>query len=136
MVVIFDRKMRVIKKYQLSSKDVMVDNWVMRDSQPEGFQIDESSFLKMETHEYLPIPLTEDWFAKRFSATEHPVVGCPTEWQIFIEKLDVEFNWDNETGLVIFLSGSNDSISLDHIQYVHQFQNLYFDISNEELTIK
>lgn len=79
------------------------------------------------------IPLTEEWFVK-FKAIEKKVAGCVSEWQIFINNF--ELNWDSDSGLVIFLDDSNESITLSHIRYVHQFQNLYFDLKGEELIIK
>jgi len=86
----------------------------------------------IEAHD--PIPLDKSWLVK-FGAKEHPVVGCPTEWQIFIDELGVELNWDAETGCVAFINNSNESISLDHIKYVHQLQNIYYDLKGEELII-
>ena len=67
--------MRVIKKTQLSSNELRVGNWVKRDTQPDGFQIDERSFTKLDDYEYLPITLIEEWFIK-FKAIEKKVPGC------------------------------------------------------------
>ena len=78
-----------------------------------------------------PIPLAEECL-KAFGATEKKVPGCVSEWQIFISNF--ELNWDSETGLIIFSDNSNESISLDHIKYVHQLQNLYFALAEKELT--
>lgn len=117
--------MRIIKKEQLSSKDVMVSNWVMRDSQPEGFQIDESSFLKMETHEYLPIPLTGQWL-KSFGFE----IDTPFENSRPIYYKDGFYvDWDTLQPI-----DSGYDIAKVEIKYVHQLQNLYFALTGKELT--
>ncbi|MGR3179498.1 MAG: hypothetical protein ACUZ8E_15755 [Candidatus Anammoxibacter sp.] len=78
-----------------------------------------------------PILLSEEWL-KDHGAIEKRVSGCVSEWQIFISNF--ELNWDSDTGLVIFINDSNETISLGHIKYVHQFQGLYIALAGEELT--
>ena len=76
-----------------------------------------------------PIPLTEEWLLK--FGFECFADG---QYEKIFENLD--FNWDKETGLYIFLRTQEDNIKPDHIKHVHQLQNLYFALTGEELTIK
>ena len=76
--------------------------------------------------EYTPIPLTEEWLLKlNAKSTEL----SPAKNGIWIEcEIDNQGCWvsiSNGTGVVV-----------RRIDYVHQLQNLYFALTDEELTIK
>ena len=75
---------------------------------------------------YTPIPLTEEWLLKlNAKSTEL----SPAKNGIWIEcEIDNQGCWvsiSNGTGVVV-----------RRIDYVHQLQNLYFALTDEELTIK
>jgi hypothetical protein len=78
---------------------------------------------------YTPIPLTREWLLglgfEHYSNNEYE-----------IRSEGVSFNWDRVYGLVVFLENSIESISLEHIKYVHQLQNLYFLLTDNELKYK
>jgi hypothetical protein len=68
-----------------------------------------------------PIPLTEEWLLKfGFSIHEDGYITCPNGYQ-WILHLDNEFEFEALNIIVV---------------YVHQLQNLYFALTNKELTIK
>jgi hypothetical protein len=73
-----------------------------------------------------PIPLTEEWLFKfGFERQEN-------NWK----TLDLHFatiGWEKLAGIA--LSFEKESIYLPHIKYVHQLQNLYFALTNEELIL-
>jgi len=80
-----------------------------------------------------PIPLTEEWLIKfGFEYSEHYL-----NWQK-IKPLDRRLGFHfGESGRIIFMRESDNyhGISIE-VEYVHQFQNLVFSLTGEELTIK
>jgi hypothetical protein len=104
--------------------------------------VDTSTFKRFDNDHvsFSPIPLTEEWLIK---------LGFNLDDVDFYER--IVFDNDNifcslwarsEYGLIISLSTIDEekeedtNIKLYHIKYVHQLQNLYFALTNEELTIK
>jgi hypothetical protein len=73
-----------------------------------------------------PIPLTEDWLLKfgftHTHNTPHPNRVFMKSWTEGYFKLEEIINY--------FWGGSDYSVELE---YVHQLQNLYFALTNEEL---
>jgi len=72
-----------------------------------------------------PIPLTEEWLLR---------FGFEKELDGFYRK--------NKSGIIEFcfydngILATTQSVCLSHFKYVHQLQNLYFSLTNNELTIK
>tara|TARA_R110000796_G_scaffold58965_5_gene135843 strand:+ start:3162 stop:3488 length:327 start_codon:yes stop_codon:yes gene_type:complete len=66
-----------------------------------------------------PIPLTEEWLVKFGfeNAEDDGVIG-----------FNGLYFWDREDGYSLIISGTP-------VKHVHQLQNLYFALTNEELTI-
>jgi len=94
---------------------------------------DGGMFFDMEVEHVKPIPITEEWL-ERLGAVEKDVAGLRSEWVHVTEFL--EFNWSEDSGLIVFIVGSQDSISMKHIDSVHLYQNLYHALTGEELTLK
>ena len=95
----------------------------------EGYSKDEEIQIEYDDKEsiYLskvinPIPLTEEWLIK-FGFT-HPMLSC---W-FKIEHLEVYIQ-DN----IVWYDVPSDCLEIKH---VHQLQNLYFALTNEELKLK
>jgi len=72
-----------------------------------------ASYLQNDMDFYLyPIPLTEEWK----------------------EKIkDNKFLFIDSQGFVIFKNGYPYSFVFEDYPFIHQFQNLYFSLTNEEL---
>lgn len=93
--------------------------------------IHKKTFIHRDSNELIfsPIPLTEEWLVKfGFDKQEN-------NWK----KLTICNDWTNifwESLAGIEISVNKHSIMLPHINYVHQLQNLYFTLTNEELTLK
>jgi len=74
-----------------------------------------------------PIPLTEDWLLK---------------FGFRFDSIDWEFPKDSiffigwYAGKFCLGSGSDGVTKENYIEYVHQLQNLYFALTNEELEVK
>ena len=87
---------------------------------------DSSPIETTKFNSLIPIPLTEEWLLKlNAKSTEL----SPAKNGIWIEcEIDNQGCWvsiSNGTGVVV-----------RRIDYVHQLQNLYFALTDEELTIK
>tara|TARA_R110000868_G_scaffold165050_1_gene397981 strand:+ start:93 stop:518 length:426 start_codon:yes stop_codon:yes gene_type:complete len=94
-----------------------------------------------------PIPLTEDWL-KRFGfarvTKESGYVGYRVEWNVRNRPTGKNISmhvWDcgdgqdkGYWGVTIWEVLTIDDITPTAIQYVHTLQNLYFDLTGEELT--
>lgn len=132
----------------MTPQELRIGNWVM-DRRGNEFQIDHWETrnkvsaksnatmcmgVLMETHplteyvDYLkPIPLTEEWLLKfGFEKQDN-------NWK----TLNLNFatiGWERLAGIT--LSFEMESIYLPHIEYVHQLQNLYFALTNEELKLQ
>lgn len=112
--------------------EVRVGNLVQND-RIGIFKIEIGSLLnilerpKQNKGKYQPIPLTEEWLVRfGFEKPAHSWI-CGvfhlSEWD------DFPLNWCvamNKNNAIIFLK----------LKYVHQLQNLYFALTNQELTIK
>jgi hypothetical protein len=124
----------------MSINELRIDNWVKRDSQPEGFQIDINSFRTCDLHPdwYKPIPLTEEWllkfgFKRRFACNkwfEKSHKGVLLLTNDFNEIKGEAFSTKIE---FVFIHDYTPSV---RAKYVHQLQNLYFALTGKELTIK
>ena len=88
--------------------------------------------FKDTCYEIKPIPLTEEWLLK-FGFTRHHTDYSNGVLYILDVPNNNEFNW----GVYPFELGSGFIINKSkYLKYVHQLQNLYFALTNEELTIK
>tara|TARA_R110000803_G_scaffold102638_12_gene170772 strand:- start:5418 stop:5762 length:345 start_codon:yes stop_codon:yes gene_type:complete len=113
----------------MKANELRLGNWVKREYQPEGFQIDHNSFMRIEAGnvEYEPIPLTEQWL-KDFGF----IKINPTRWMLsprkgdttILCKLNEWFYMEFNEG--VYIGGA--------LKYVHQLQNLYFALTGKELT--
>ena len=79
---------------------------------------------------FKPIPLTEEWllkfgFVKEFNADENSD-------SFYLKDCDDSFYIDYDNSWYI---GATSYGYLKGIHYVHQLQNLYFALTNEELTL-
>ena len=88
-------------------------------SLPSGQSID-MIFVKRNNHYPKPIPLTEEWLVE--FGFEKALNGWWSDNEI----------WSYNDGK--FYLGANTYLS--NVKYVHQLQNLYFALTNEELTLK
>jgi hypothetical protein len=112
----------------MKATELRIGNWVKRDDQPDGFQIDSRSFIVCERDPemYQPIPLTEEWLVK-FGFDSLPYTD-QYEYNGMLFNLDLtkgtfDFWCDNVTGRI------------NYIHFVHQLQNLYFALTGQELEI-
>lgn len=109
----------VLKISRLNNEDA--------DKEIRGWQIKNPAFGS--SNEFIkPIPLTEEWLL-RFGFDKQD-----NNWKRYSICNDWTYiYWEKLAG--VELSVSKHSCMLPHIQYVHQLQNLYYALTNKELTI-
>ena len=113
---------------ELQAKDLRIGNWVQTKQTDKQFQINEINDSSLIESCYKPIPLTEEWLLK-FGFNKGDVIS--TEVQFFTKKDWSVKTWHNKTCI---LFKGNNSMKTD-IKHVHQLQNLYYALTNEELQI-
>lgn len=81
-----------------------------------------------ETDFYDPIPITDEWLLK---------FGLKNSLLLIKNDSGLLEIWDTSEGIELCSVVEKDDIcifiTIDHIKYVHQFQNLYFAITGKEL---
>jgi len=94
--------------------------------------------LQVIDSDYQPIPLNEEWLLK-FWFDEHGEFG--EYYRIFNKGLIIDVE-DTNNEFIVWVRIGDDILKpllevgypIAYIQYVHQLQNLYFALTNEELT--
>ena len=89
----------------------------------------------LELNNFKPIPLTEEWLLRLGFD-----ISSSSGYNIKNNGIEIDI-WFNDDGLINDIQISSTNISgaypnIKHFQYVHQLQNLYFALTNEELQIK
>lgn len=85
---------------------------------------------------FKPIPLTEEWLIKLgFDSPQLAPVGTATPRNpvYTCDIINFEIKKMIGVGAKGFMIIIRGAFSLPHIKYVHQLQNLYFALTNEEL---
>ena len=107
----------------MEAKDLRIGNYVV-DKFGKTFQIKELHYKK--TVKRKPIPLTEEWLIK---------FGFDKEEDYYVSVLGYDFGeikiYPSPNGFFF-----QEGVIQQHIKYVHKLQNLYFALTNKELTIK
>jgi hypothetical protein len=89
--------------------------------------------FEVRSSDLSPIPLTKEWLLK-FGFEKRITVGHSVQY--FIGKNPITHDWLFD---ILWLDGYSAPFyrnGFHKIQYVHQLQNLYYDLTGEELTIK
>lgn len=85
-----------------------------------------------------PIPLTEEWLSKFGFNTDKVTFGIHVDnirFRLFQINASCSYN-DNENEFTVTVYQYKYRIEICRIKYVHQLQNLYFALTNEELKIE
>ncbi len=131
----------------MKASELRVSNWIklflgLSDNVPEYLELQINGVMVQNEEEYIllrntwtklenniePIELTEEKLMK-FGFEK-----CLNGYWCEKELLNVKIS--KHSVIEIYLSGSDTDLALNGIQFVHQLQNLYFALANEELTIK
>ena len=107
----------------MEAKELRIGNWVYPDmSYPDPVKVCSKDFIN--TEHLNPIPLTEEWLLK-FDGNCTIMKGYPI---YFLNPFNIEFY---EFKCLFYIG--NRSVKIKH---VHELQNLYYALTNQELTIK
>ena len=120
----------------MNANELMIGGY-LKYPKTNPFKIELSDFLNKKFWEDVldgiiePIPLTEDWLLKfgfkKQSNTYYISINCLTA--------ELHFE-DYGHNMILWLKSDNSNLILDYTRYVHQLQNLYFALTQKELTIK
>ena len=83
-----------------------------------------------ETNDFLPIPLTEEWFNK-FGADKEVYEYDESDYYLVIRHDKFDIIYESDEIIYCCIGGK-----VFDLKYVHQMQNLYYSLSGEGLTIK
>jgi len=118
----------------MKAQDLRIDNLVWNEVQNIAVKVDIKIIADcVYKKPWQPIPLTEEWLLK--------IGGKPLEngYWISVSNLKAELHFElfkNTDEIVTTLKSQFCDLILDRIYYVHQLQNLYFALTNEELEVK
>jgi len=107
-----------IKLNDMDNKELRIGNLVFDLEEKENTEVIQWTFESDYFTSLKPIPLTEEWLIK------FGFVVAKTRWRkgaVVLSK--------NDNGYLFKTTAIN-------IKHLHQLQNLYFALTNEELTIK
>ena len=109
----------------MKASELRIGNYVKIDGVEKPMKVLILDSLEVSLTPFLPIPLTEEWLLK-FRFEKHKDF-------FFIEWNEFSFSiHEYEDGKFII----TNSFNYVDIIHVHQLQNLYFALTNEELTFK
>ena len=116
------------KELRIGNYYIDIDDKLTELSGYELYQmtIKENTEILGET-EFRPIPLTEEWLLKFGFVFDSYGEYCKGAY-----SLDNEYT---DKGVYIFVIQKETCLDIE-IKYLHQLQNLYFALTNEELTIQ
>jgi hypothetical protein len=100
----------------------------------EIFQVEDAFFTLLELNLQIskPIPLTEEWLLKLGFQTG----GAKQYLFINLDEKDKCYLYFNPFGKGIAIDQNEKECSFEiELNYVHQLQNLYFSLTNRELTV-
>jgi hypothetical protein len=123
----------------MRATELRLGNWVSAYGAEFQLKIQVNEILDIMADEITAIPLTEEWlinlgFVEMEDAVPegYPSFRPPTgRARIYYSDSNGLYNWAVYQDLHI-----EDQIEIAHFQYVHQIQNLYFALTNEELRVK
>ena len=117
----------------MKAEELRLGNWVLKDG--EEIELANTAFVNAfhyeEWDKFKPIPLTEEWLIKLgFEVHKTAHTGRMVYWSrcVTIEYLKSGSVWIRILGI----KRKDWNICM----YVHQLQNLYFALTQNELTIK
>jgi len=121
----------------MKEQELRIGNWVRHLKEEETVTWLSTDSINNIQGWYEPILLTKEWLIKLGFYKER------TGDRLTIEAWSPghpsqRFNIDFKNGKILLISryqGDSDHLTMDHIKFVHQLQNLYFALTGEELQI-
>lgn len=98
-----------------------------------GLKLECTNFISVDYNELKPIPITVDWLLKLgfeyHTFDKNYVIKTKDNWHNSIKKIDGDWCYNND------FSDAACYFVTD-IKYVHQLQNMYYVLNEEELICK
>ena len=114
----------------MEAKELRIGNYLIHDGYfIKSYSVDGFINIIKNIDNYEPIPLTEEWLVKfGFELEDEKIYYHLDSYEdIYITKTSYSFSIYNATHFTNIKQG---------IKHVHQLQNLYFALTNEELILK
>lgn len=118
----------------INACELRIGNWITSESAHGGsWEVMPSDIERIFFNEkhYSPIPLTEEWLLKFGFKKEKNLFFPPNDTPEYVYN---DFNIINQEGYFATYNGGPNLISEVEIKSVHQLQNLYFALTEQELT--
>jgi len=118
----------------MKANDLRIGNWVYLKLDEYNIELLEFEFESGWNMEYIhPIPITEEWLLKfgfyYQSSDKNYVVKSKQENNNSIKKIDGDWCYNNDYS-------DASCYFVRELRYIHELQNLYYALNEEELTIK
>jgi hypothetical protein len=115
----------------MKANELRIGNWVEHNQPKRGYYttVQESTFSVNVEKLFKPIPLTEEWLLK--FGFLHSLRLDDFMFKKGNDCFQIQPYKEGFSNSVLY----NDMEIVDRLQHVHQLQNLYFDLTGEELTI-
>lgn len=95
-----------------------------------GLKLDSTKFISVQCDELQPIPITVEWLLKLgfeyHTFDKNYVITTQKDWHNSIKEIDGDWFYNNN------FSDAN-CYFVREVKYVHQLQNLYYALNEEEL---
>ena len=110
----------------MKANELRIGNWLEYKGSKATIQVEHSEITEVYfgATNYIPIPLTEEWLLNLGGVRDN---NAPYIDFGYFELSKTENNW---------WSVEKEGVRLCFVKYVHQLQNLYFALTEEELKIK
>jgi hypothetical protein len=123
----------------MKATELRIGNWVQIVEAGKEYQVEQYNFCTDDDgysaflDHITPIPLTEEWLLKFGFYEKYKSVH--SQWSIAGFSIQQASNWDDDNNLI----PTRQEFHYDwkfKVKWVHQLQNLYFELTGEELIIK
>ena len=127
----------------MEAKDLRIGNYIDYETEREIVTMQTTyEYIRLihnENKNFKPIELTEEWLLK-FGFEKHGEYG--EYYRVFNKGLILDIE-DTNNEFIVWAKIGDDILKpllkvgypISYIQHVHQLQNLYFALTNEELTL-
>ena len=118
----------------MKANELRIGNWVRRRESDTNIQIEQYLLCNAELCKYQPIPLTEEWLLK-FGFVRPCEEHRYNTWEKYLAPNRTFNILPPYEKIKYYGYSAGHRIGELEIKYIHQLQNLYFALTDEELTI-
>ena len=115
----------------MDNKELRIGNWVFDLEEKENTEVIQWTFESDYFTSLEPIPLTEEWLIRFEEVEKAPYDDDIKDYYLIKRCGFFDIIYEDDDNIYIDFGDA-----LKKVKYLHQLQNLYFALTNEELTIK